>query len=159
MVDDMEDAVTGALKLKLEDAVTYDVLRKMPTIKKMGEVYVEWVGIVFGTLGGRDVLVLVEAKNNVRLCLLDEEELDKVLKAADDEKKRKLEKNYIPGKVDRFIEAFENLENWYGASDSKPARREAENCLGLIQRLKSQGITKDNLALGLSPGLLSGLLF
>lgn len=42
MVDDMEDAVTGAIKDKLNDAVTYDVLRKMPTVKKKGDIYVEW---------------------------------------------------------------------------------------------------------------------
>ena len=144
MVDDMEDAVTGAIKDKLNDAVTYDVLRKMPTVKKKGDIYVEWDGIVFGNLGEKNVLVLVEAKNNMRLCLLDEEERDNVIKKADEKEKRKLEKNYIPGKLERFIDAFENLEAWYNTSDSRAAKREAEDCLGLIQRLKSQGITKEN---------------
>jgi hypothetical protein len=144
MVDDMEDAVTGAIKDKLNDAVTYDVLRKMPTVKKKGDIYVEWDGIVFGNLGEKNVLVLVEAKNNMRLCLLDEEERDNVIKKADEKEKRKLEENFIPGKLERFIDAFENLEKWYNASDSSVAKREAQACLGLIQRLKSEGITKKN---------------
>ncbi|KAL4541850.1 hypothetical protein Ndes2437B_g06182 [Nannochloris sp. 'desiccata'] len=80
----------------------------------------------------------------MRLCLLDEEERDNVIKKADEKEKRKLEKNYIPGKLERFIDAFENLEERYNTSDSRAAKREAEDCLGLIQRLKSQGITKEN---------------
>ncbi|KAL4536778.1 hypothetical protein Ndes2526A_g06284 [Nannochloris sp. 'desiccata'] len=93
----------------------------------------------------------------MRLCLLDEEERDNVIKKADEKEKRKLEKNYIPGKLERFIDAFENLEERYNTSDSRAAKREAEDCLGLIQRLKSQGITKENfmVAVAEAMGLMS----
>ena len=150
MDESLEAKLTEVVQLELQDATTYDGMRKLYTVAKKNEILVEFDGVVLGTLEGRNVLVLIEAKHNMWLEYIDKEELQK--RCGGDEKKMKVKMTkYIPNKVKKYLDALYggeepglSLAERFSKSTSEIAKRDALGQVALASKL-TEMVERENV--------------